>query len=93
MLTRFRSPFGSGSFSASPGGIQPNANKAITNDGKSALPVNIQQRVGVNPVAPPSMASSAHGGSRTEPPKRIYDVEGLTLSTPTIDDVASTYPA
>ncbi|CAK9781571.1 uncharacterized protein COLE_01241 [Cutaneotrichosporon oleaginosum] len=70
-------------------------------DGKQAAPASSTGQAGGSASARPSTSTaqsmtgtatgSGHGGSRTEPPKRIYTVDGLQVSTPALDDIAAGY--
>ncbi|KAL1411632.1 SPT3 Dosage dependent suppressor of Ty-induced promoter mutations-like protein [Vanrija albida] len=42
--------------------------------------------------AAPSVTGSGQGGSRTEPPKRMYEVDGLPLVSPPLEEIASAFP-
>lgn len=42
--------------------------------------------------AAPSVTGSGQGGSRTEPPKRMYEVDGLALVSPPLEEIASAFP-
>lgn len=39
------------------------------------------------PSVSANTGASAYGGSRAEPPKRMYDVEGLSTVDPSLDDL------
>lgn len=62
----------------------PSANDAKPDDKPAPVSQALQK-----PQA--STSGSGHGGSRTEPPKRLYEVEGLQLATPSLDEIAAGY--
>lgn len=39
------------------------------------------------PSVSANTGASAYGGSRAEPPKRMYDVEGLSIIDPPLNDL------
>ncbi|GMK55321.1 hypothetical protein CspeluHIS016_0203770 [Cutaneotrichosporon spelunceum] len=75
-------------------GIRQNTNESKP-DGKPVTPGQAAQVPAASSRQSTSVAQSVtgsgHGGSRTEPPKRIYTVDGLQISTPSLDDIAAGY--
>ncbi|KAL7419552.1 SPT3 Dosage dependent suppressor of Ty-induced promoter mutations-like protein [Cryptotrichosporon argae] len=70
-------------------GIKP----LFTTEAKPLVAQAVTQQPSAGPSRPGTLPQSSHGGSRTDPPRRKYEVDGLPLGQAGVDEIAASYPA